>query len=81
MALKNRPRRIEIPGDMLVIDEDFCDEVLAGSSQRTARRFESQGLPFVMLGNCKYRPLKAGREWLAARIKHPNQPQRQRRRA
>jgi hypothetical protein len=78
---KDRPRRIEIRGDVLVLDEDFCKEVLADASQRTAKRHEAEGLPFVMVAGCKYRPLNAGREWLASRIVNPNQPQKPRRAA
>jgi len=63
------PVRIEIGGDILVTDEEFCATVLAGVNRRTARRYELQGLPHVMIGGRKFRPLNAGRAWLAARIK------------
>jgi hypothetical protein len=79
IALKDRPRRIEIPDDTLDLDGDFCSEVLAGSSCRTSKRLESEGLPFVMVAGCKYRPLNAGRAWLANRITCRNQPQKRRR--
>jgi hypothetical protein len=78
-VIKDRPRRIEIPGDVLVIDEDFCADVLAGSTSRTGRRLEAQGLPFVMVAGRKYRPLNAGRRWLADRITRRNQPAKRRR--
>ena len=42
------PVRIEIDGDVLVSDEEFCALVLAGIHRRTARRYEREGLPFVM---------------------------------
>jgi hypothetical protein len=77
-SLKDRPRRIELPDDVLVIDADFHQEVLAGASRRTGKRLEAEGLPFVMVGGCKYRPLRAGRAWLADRITHKN-PQKRRR--
>jgi hypothetical protein len=77
--LKSRPRRIELGDDVLVIDEDFHQEVLAGASRRTGKRLEADGLPFVMVAGCKYRPLNAGRAWLADRITRKNQPQKRRR--
>jgi hypothetical protein len=66
--------RIEIPGDELVLDAEFCKLVLAGATTRTARNLEAEGLPFVMVGGHKYRPLHEGRAWLAARIQRKNQP-------
>ena len=60
--------RIEIPGDMLVSDSEFCATVLGGVHRRTAKRLELEGLPFIMVGGRKYRPLRQGRAWLAARI-------------
>jgi len=36
--------------------------------RRTARRYERDGLPHVTVGGRKFRPLNAGRAWLAARI-------------
>jgi hypothetical protein len=60
--------RIEIPGDVLVSDDEFCATVLAGANRRTAKRYESDGLPFVMVAGRKYRPLAQGRAWLASRI-------------
>jgi hypothetical protein len=60
--------RITIPGDVLIPDDEFCREVLDNATRRTARRYERDGLPFVMIRGRKFRPLNAGREWLAARI-------------
>jgi hypothetical protein len=74
MASSTPPARIEIPGDELVLDAEFCELVLAGATRRTARNLESQGLPFAMVGGHKYRPLHEGRAWLAARIQRKNQP-------
>lgn len=62
------PRRIDLGDEMLVIDEDFCSEVLAGAARRTAKRLEFEGLPFAMVAGRTYRPLNEGRAWLAARI-------------
>jgi hypothetical protein len=67
------PQRIEIPGDVLIPDAAFCDEVLGGAHTRTAQRLDSQGLPFVMVGGRKFRPLNEGRAWLAARIRRQGQ--------
>jgi hypothetical protein len=77
--LKDRPRSIEIAGDTLILDEDFCKQVLAGGSTRTALRLEAEGLPFVMVVGRKFRPLNAGRDWLAKRISRRNQPAKPRR--
>ena len=60
--------RIEIPDDMLISDKEFCATVLAGVNRRTAKRYERDGLPYVMVGGRKYRPLAQGRVWLASRI-------------
>jgi hypothetical protein len=66
------PVRIEIPGDVLVLDEIFCKEVLGGAHRRTAKRYEGEGLPYVMVAGKKFRPLNQGREWLRARIQARN---------
>jgi hypothetical protein len=78
-SLSDRPRRIELSDDVLIIDEDFHKEVLAGASRRTGKRLEAEGLPFLMVTGVKYRPLNAGRAWLSNRITHKN-PQQKRRR-
>jgi hypothetical protein len=80
-SLETFQSRIEIPGDVLVPDEVFCDEALGGLTTRTARKFDPLGLPFVMISNRKYRPLNEGRKWLAARIQRKGQPPVRRRRA
>jgi hypothetical protein len=74
-------RHIEIPGDVLIPDADFCRDVLNDCARRTAKRYEAEGLPFVMVAGKKFRPLNAGREWLAARIQAQvaYRPQRRRR--
>lgn len=72
---------IDIPGDVLIPDGEFCDVVLGGTCRRTAKRYEMEGLPFVMIRGRKFRPLNAGREWLAGRIQAQvaDRPQRRRR--
>jgi hypothetical protein len=71
--------RIEIPGDVLVLDSEFCRVVLAGATRRTASRLEAEGLPFAMVAGRKYRPLNEGRRWLAARIQRRGQQPQPRR--
>jgi hypothetical protein len=71
--------RIEIDGDVLVSDAEFCAAVLGGAHRRTAKRYEREGLPFVMVRGRKFRPLNAGRTWLASRIKVRNASPRRRR--
>lgn len=78
-SLKDRPPRIEIAGDVLLIDELFHKEVLGGANRRSGKRYEAEGLPFVMVAGCKYRPLNAGRAWLADRITTKNQKPKRRR--
>jgi hypothetical protein len=72
--------RIEIPGDVLIPDAEFCRLVLAGATRRTASRLEAEGLPFVMVAGRKYRPLNEGRRWLANRIQRRGQQPRRGRR-
>jgi hypothetical protein len=62
------PRRIELGDDTLILDEDFCHEVLGGATRRTSGRLDAEGLPFVMVAGRKYRPLRRGRAWLSDRI-------------
>jgi hypothetical protein len=73
MSKDDHSRRIEIPGDVLIPDEDFCAEVLDGATRRTAKRLENLGLPYVTVRGRKFRPLNAGRTWLAGRIQSRNQ--------
>jgi hypothetical protein len=60
--------RIDVGDDTLITDAEFCALVLAGAHRRTAKRYEREGLPFVMVAGKKYRPLGQGRAWLASRI-------------
>jgi len=73
------PCGIEIPGDVLILDGEFCETVLGGATRRTAKRLEAEGLPFAMVAGRKYRPLNEGRAWLATRIKRLNRPLMRRR--
>jgi hypothetical protein len=74
-------RRVEIPGDVLITDSEFCALVLAGSTRRTSARLEVEGLPYTFIAGRKYRPLNEGRAWLASRIKRRNQQKPSRRNA
>jgi hypothetical protein len=77
----SRPR-IEIPGDVLVADDDFDHEVFGRNvDPRTKRRMEAKGFPFTIIAGCKFRPLNEGRRWLAARIVRKGQAPTRRRRS
>jgi hypothetical protein len=71
-AAERKPARIEIEGDVLVPDEEFRSEYLNGATRRTANRYDSQGLPFVIVNGRKMRPVSAGKAWLASRIRRRN---------
>jgi hypothetical protein len=71
--------RIEIPGDVLIPDAEFCAQALAGATTRTARRLDAEGLPFALVAGRKFRPLLEGQKWLAARIQRKGQPPTRRR--
>jgi hypothetical protein len=71
---------IPLLDDVAVLDEEFCKHILNNATRRTASRYETEGLPTLMLGGRKFRPLNAGRAWLASRIKSQT-PQRRRRTA
>lgn len=75
------PQRIQIEGEVLVLNSVFCEEVLAGATRRAAGRLDHQGLPFVHVNGFKYRPLNEGRRWLAARIQRRGEAPRRRRAA
>jgi hypothetical protein len=72
-------RAIEIPGDTLVLDQQFCDGL--GVSRRHAQKLDQAGLPYLIVGNKKYRPVREAGEWLAKRIVRKGQPQIRARRA
>ena len=79
MSIEFPRPRIEIGDDVLVSDAEFCATVLAGANRRTAKRYEREGLPFVMVAGKKYRPLGQGRAWLAGRIQTRKELPRRRR--
>ena len=68
MPTETQPGHIAIPGDTLIPDKEFRDEVLLGACPRTGRKLDAKGLPFVMISGKKYRPLAEGREWLKGQI-------------
>jgi hypothetical protein len=59
--------------DGYIPHEQFAKDL--GVDVRTIDRYRAQpdGLPYVMVGGRIYIPLEIAREWLAARIKRPNQ--------
>lgn len=61
---------IQIPGDELVPNEALAQEW--DCTERTLNRYDKRGLPFVMVGGRKFRPLNAARDWLAGNIKRLN---------
>jgi hypothetical protein len=64
--------QIELPnGDTLVPDADWRKE--AGDvTERTGRNWDQLGCPFIYIGGKKFRPRKAGLNWLASRIQQRN---------
>jgi hypothetical protein len=68
MSESTASSRINVGDDVLIPDAEFCTLVLGGIHRRTAARYEREGLPYIMLGGRKYRPLAQGRAWLASRI-------------
>jgi hypothetical protein len=62
---------IELPnGDKLIPDGEFAQQLTV--VRRTLQNWDREGLPFVLIGNRKYRPLKEGLTWIASRIKRRN---------
>jgi hypothetical protein len=70
VSREHRPQWITLPDDDLILGADLAVEWKC--TRRTLLRYESEGLPFAMVGGRKYRPLRASREWLAGRVRHPN---------
>jgi len=71
---------IELPdGEVAVTDEEFCAYVLNGATRRTAKRYEHEGLPRLEIRGRIFRPLRAGQQWLAARIVAANSTRESRR--
>ena len=64
--------KIQIPNDELIPDEEQAKQW--NCTTRTLRRYEHEpdGLPYVLVGGSKYRPVKGCAEWLARRVRKPN---------
>jgi hypothetical protein len=48
-----------------------------GICQRTSARYRAQGCPFLQWGGFVWIPKRAGREWIASRVKRRNPRRRQ----
>jgi hypothetical protein len=75
-ARSAHPERITLNDDELVRNDLIAAEL--GTSERSVNRGDADGAPFVLVGGIKYRPIRAYRQYLAARIKQKNQPPRRR---
>ena len=64
--------KIQIPNDELILDDEQARQW--NCTTRTLRRYEHEpdGLPYVIVGGSKYRPVKGCAEWLARRVRRPN---------
>ena len=64
--------KIQIPNDELILDDEQARQW--SCTTRTLRRYEHEpdGLPYVIVGGSKYRPVKGCAEWLARRVRRPN---------
>lgn len=64
--------KIQIPNDELILDDEQARQW--NCTTRTLRRYEHEpdGLPYVIVGGSKYRPVKGCAEWLARRVRQPN---------
>ena len=64
--------KIQIPNDELILDDEQARQW--SCTTRTLRRYEHEpdGLPYVIVGGSKYRPVKGCAEWLARRVRQPN---------
>jgi hypothetical protein len=71
---------IDIGDDKAIPDADFCRQFLNDATRRTAGRYDKLGLPYLMVNGEKWRPINAGKGWLASRIQQRNQkPERRHR--
>src|SRR5262249_56896195 len=68
-----------LEGEGAVTDEEFCGAVVSGAPRRTAKRYEHEGLPRLEIRGRIFRPLRAGQQWLAARIVAANSTRESRR--
>jgi predicted site-specific integrase-resolvase len=63
--------RIELPnGDVAIPNAEFADRL--GVVVRTLNNYDREGLPYLMIGGKKYRPLNEGLAWIASRIRRRN---------
>jgi hypothetical protein len=66
-----RAMRIELPnGDVAIPNKEFADKL--GVVVRTLNNYDREGLPYLMIGGKKYRPLNLAMAWIAGRIKRRN---------
>jgi hypothetical protein len=75
---QSRPERIDIGDDVLVRNDLVAEE--EGVCVRTLNRGDAKGDPHIYVGNVKYRPIRAHREWRANQIIVKNQKNQPRRR-
>jgi predicted site-specific integrase-resolvase len=62
---------IELPnGDKAIPNAEFADKL--GVVVRTLNNYDREGLPYLMIGGKKYRPLNEGLAWIAQRIRRRN---------
>jgi hypothetical protein len=66
---QTRPNRVEIPNDILYPGRRLLSRSLGRCARRTAKRYEREGLPYILIRGRKFRPLNAGRTWLASRTR------------
>ena len=76
---QSKPERIHLNDDELVRQDLIAVET--GLSERSINRGDKDGAPFTYVGNVKYRPDKAYKQFLASRIQTKNQSPVRRRRA
>jgi len=71
---ESRPERISLGDEELVRNDIIAKD--HGTSERTVNRGDAKGAPYTYIGNVKYRPLKAYRQFLASGIKQIKPPRR-----
>jgi hypothetical protein len=71
---------IDLPnGDRLIPNSELADKL--GVVVRTLNNYDREGLPSVMIGGRKYRPLNESLLWITGRIRRRNPPRATRRSA
>ena len=64
---------IELPnGDVAIPNEELASKL--GVVIRTLNNYDREGLPYLMIGGKKFRPLNLAMAWVAGRIKRRNPP-------